>query len=268
MADPFCSIPLKPDDLDRLAGLTQSLGLAMEFQLIEQQAGEAACRQIHTSLDDVATRGASCELPGYDLAGLFVPGRECGGSFRDFVPRVTYRAGGETPAGGTIVMGEVAGKGIRTALIMADVRLEIRRLLMAGLKLPDILSRINWLIADAGGEGNYVCTTLVDIDSRRHRLTVVNAWHDPLVVRRSAGAVEILGGEQAAVGPPLGIVPDPFFGTITTSLSPGDYVFLTSNAATRNPDFSGSHSVRLRQRAAIHPPSADVALFFFGRKCG
>src|SRR5208337_351180 len=56
-------------------------------------------------------------------------GREFRGNFREFIPRVTDRAGGETPPGGTIVMGEVAGKGIRTALIMADAQLEIRRLL-------------------------------------------------------------------------------------------------------------------------------------------
>lgn len=263
VADPPCCIPLQPDDLDRLVERTRSLGLAMEFHGIERQLGEAACRQIQASLDNAA----SPELPGYDFAGFFVPGREFRARVREFILRETDQPGGETPPGGTIVMGEVAGKGIRAALIIADVQLEIRRLLLAGLNLPEVLSRVNRLLTNVGGEGNRVCAILVDINSRTHRLTVVNAGHDPLVVRRAVGRVEILGGEQEVVGPPLGITPDPFYGTITTWLSPGDYVFLTPNASRRYLDFSGPHSVRLRQRAAIHPPSTDVALFYFGRKC-
>jgi len=262
VVDPHCSIPLKPEDLDRLVMLTQSLGLAIEFHRIEPPAGDAACRQIQASLEHTASR----ELPGYDFAGLFIPGREFQGNFREFIPRVTDRAGEETPPGGTIVMGEVAGKGIRAALIMADVQLEIRRLLLAGLELPDVLLRVNWLLADAGGEGNCVCAVLAGLDSRTHRLTVVNAGHDPLVVRRAAGPIEILERAQEAVGPPLGISSNPVYGTITTSLSPGDYVFVASNASTRYLDFSGPHSLRFRLRAAIHPPSADVALLYFGRK--
>jgi len=107
---------------------------------------------------------------------------------------------------------------------------------------------------------------LASLDSRTHRLTVVNAGHDPLVVRRASGPIEILERAQETVGPPLGISSDPVYGTITTSLSPGDYVFVASNASRRYLDFSGPHSLRFRLRAAIHPPSADVALLYFGRK--
>ncbi len=49
------------------------------------------------------------------------------------------------------------GNDIKTALILADVQLEIRRLLMAGVELADILMRVNWLLLDAGGEGIRVC---------------------------------------------------------------------------------------------------------------
>ena len=263
VVDPPGCIPLKPGDLDRLAEMTQSLGLAMEFHRIEQQAGDAACRQIQATLDHAECR----ELPGYDFAGLFVPGLEFQGNLYEFIPRVPDRAGGETPPGGTIVMGEVAGKGIRTALIMADVQLEIRRLLLAGVKLPDVLTQVNWVLADAAGAGNCVCAVLASLDSRMHCLTVVNAGHDPLVVRRADGPIEILDREQEAVGPPLGITSNPVYRTITTSLSPGDHVFVASNTSTRYLDFSGPHPLRFRLRAAIHLPSADVALFCFGRKC-
>ncbi|HKI17483.1 MAG TPA: FHA domain-containing protein, partial [Isosphaeraceae bacterium] len=194
VVDPPRCIPLKADDLDRLAERTQSLGLAMEFHRIEQQAGDAACRQIQATLDHAECR----ELPGYDFAGLFVPGREFRGNLYEFIPRVPDRAGGETPPGGTIVMGEVAGKGIRTALIMADAQLEIRRLLLAGLELPDVLSRVNWLLADAGGKGNRVCVALADLDSRAHQVTAASAGHDPLVVRRATGMIENLDRQPEA----------------------------------------------------------------------
>ena len=225
VVDPPGCIPLKPGDLDRLAEMTQSLGLAMEFHRIEQQAGDAACRQVQATLDHAAS-AASRELPGYDFAGLFVPGREFRGNFREFIPRVPDRAGGAVPPGGTIVMGEVAGKGIRTALIMADVQPEIRRLLLAGLDLPDVLSRVNWLLADAGGAGNCVSVALADLDSQAHRLTVVSAGHDPLVVRRATGLIDNFDRQQEAVGPPLGSSSAPVYGTITVSLAPGDWVFL------------------------------------------
>jgi sigma-B regulation protein RsbU (phosphoserine phosphatase) len=279
VVDPPGCIPLKPGDLDRLAEMTQSLGLAMEFHRIEQQAGRAACRQVQATLD----HGESRELPGYDFAGLFVPGWEFRGNFRAFIPRVTDRAGGAVPPGGTIVMGEVAGKGIRTALIMADVQLEIRRLLLAGLELPDVLSRVNWLLADAGGEGNCVSVALAGLDSQAHRLTVVIAGHDPLVVRRATGLIDNFDRQQEAVGPPLGSSPAPVYGTITVSLAPGDWVFLASNASTRDLVYSwcdfGFEGYRgtetpgaamigsFRQRAFSQPPATDVAIFCFGRKC-
>ena len=224
-------IPLKPDDLERLAGLTQSLGLAMEFHQVEQQAENEACRQIQATLN----HAASPELPGYDFDGLFVPGREFGGSFREFIPRATDRAGGETPPAGTIVMGEVAGKGIRTALIMADVQLEIRRLLLAGLELPDVLSRVNWLLADAGGEGNRVRR-----GSGRSRFpgSPGNFWSMPDTIRwwyvAASGLIENFDRQQEAIGPPLGTSPSPVYRKITASLAPGDWVFLASNASTRD----------------------------------
>jgi hypothetical protein len=84
VVDPPRCIPLKADDLDRLAERTQSLGLAMEFHRIEQQAGDAACRQIQATLDHAECR----ELPGYDFAGLFVPGREFRGNLHEFIPRM------------------------------------------------------------------------------------------------------------------------------------------------------------------------------------
>ena len=180
-------------------------------------------------------------------------------------------------------MGEVAGKGIRTALIMADVQLEIRRLLLAGLELPDVLSRVNWLLADAGGEGNCVSVALAGLDSQAHRLTVVSAGHDPLVVRRATGLIENLDRQQEAVGPPLGSSPAPVYSTITVSLAPGDWVFLASNASTRDLIYSwryfGFEGYRgtetpgaamigsFRQRASSHPPATDVAILCFGRKC-
>ena len=279
VVDPPRSIPLKPEDLDRLAEMTQSLGLAMEFHRVELQAGDAACRQIQASLDHVASR----ELPGYDFAGLFVPGREFRGNFREFIPRVTDRAGGAVPPGGTIVMGEVAGTGIRPALIMADVQLEIRRLLLAGLELPDVLSRVNWLLADAGGEGNCVCVALAGLDSQAHRLTVVSAGHDPLVVCRATGLIENLDRPPEAVGPPLGSSPAPVYRTITASLAPGDWVCLASNASTRDLiypwryfGFEGYRGTEtpgaamigsFRQRAFRDPLATDVAIFCFGRKC-
>ena len=281
VVDPPGCIPLKPGDLEGLAEMTRSLGLAMEFHRIEQQAGDAACRQVQATLD----HGESRELAGYDFAGLFVPGREFRGNFREFIPRVPDRAGAETPPGGTIVMGEVAGKGIRSALIMADVQLEIRRLLLAGLELPDVLSRVNWLLADAGGEGNCVCVyvALAGLDSQAHRLTVVSAGHDPLVVCRATGLIENLDRPLEAVGPPLGGSPAPVYRTITASLAPGDWVCLASNAYIRELIYSwryfGFEGYRdaetpgaamigsFRQRASSHPPATDVAIFCFGRKC-
>ena len=279
LVDHPCSIPLKPEDLEGLAELTRPLGLAIEFHQIEQQAGDAACRQIQVSLDDPATG----ELPGYDFAGLFSPGKEFRGMFHAFIPRVPDRAGRETPPGGTIVMGQVAGAGIRAALVMADVQLEIRRLLMEDLELTDVLSRLNWLLLDAGGEGNRVCVALAGLDSRDHRLTVASAGHDLLVVRRATGLIENLHPQQEAIGLPLGSIPLPEYRPFAASLAPGDWVFLVSNASTtdlissfRCFGFEGYGDTAtpgaamiagFRQIAFLDPPATDVAIFCFGRKC-
>ena len=279
-ANPPRCIPREFADLDRLSGLVWSLGLAIEFHHIERRVSTTACREIQATLNP-AEHAEHRELPGYDVHRLFVRGQAYHAGFCEFISRIRSAVSGETPPGGTGVMGEMKGDDIKTALILADVQLEIRRLLMAGVELAEILMRVNWLLLDAGGEGIRVRAALAGLDSQAHRLTLASAGYHPLVVCHAGGFVENLDRRQEAVGPPLGSRAAPFYRAITVNLAPGDWVFLTSNVSMQNPaDYwnglgfekqlgcrsPGAAMLRwVQQKAFGEPLASDETICCFGR---
>jgi serine phosphatase RsbU (regulator of sigma subunit) len=136
------------------------------------------------------------ELPGWDLATCYIPaveGTQVGGDWYD-----AFRTR-DGPI--VLVLGDVAGKGIRAAAVMGAVRSALRAFATVEPTPATILTRLDAYFAAFKPDEMVTCTVAV-LDPRTGVLTYARAGHVPaLVVLPSPGPVRWL---DDATTPPLG----------------------------------------------------------------
>ncbi len=213
-------------ELDLLAALAVPLGVAVEnHTLLKMRASWAAAGQIQRAL--LPKRRP--DISGYTFWDCYRPVEEVGGDLYDYIPVTSSgtHEGGERRW--AVAVGDVAGKGMPAALMMAGTCPEVRHLVRAGVAPDVVLTKVNREVCDADFDCRFVTLVLMEFDPRSHRLTIANAGHTFPLIRRSGGAVEEAG--QNASGMPLGIDPGATYRSITVSLEPGDVVIFYSDGA-------------------------------------
>jgi serine phosphatase RsbU (regulator of sigma subunit) len=131
-----------------------------------------------------------------------------------------------------VAIGDVAGKGVAAALVMSRVSADIQRALVAGNAPASVLRKINARLSDVESE-SFVTATCIRLDPERRTLTVANAGHLPLVIRRVDGTV-LTCGEPS--GTPLGMLPSDYEEQ-ELRLEPSDVVLLFTDGLVDALDF-------------------------------
>jgi serine phosphatase RsbU (regulator of sigma subunit) len=178
---------------------------ALQWQRVESDL--AAARQVQLSLIPQQMP----DIPNYHLAARSVTCYEVGGDYLDIVPEPS----GET----VIVVADVAGKGLASALIGSSFRSAIRAMVHAGLSLYEIATKMNLLHYGEGEEARhrYVTGLLLRLDPVTHTLQAINAGHTPAFVIAADGTVSKI----RATGTPFGLLPFSNYVPQTLSLTPG-----------------------------------------------
>lgn len=178
---------------------------ALQWQRVESDL--AAARQVQLSLIPQQMP----EIPNYNLAARSVTCYEVGGDYLDIVSEPS----GET----VIVVADVAGKGLASALIGSSFRSAIRAMVHAGLSLYEIATKMNLLHYGEGEEARhrYVTGILFRLDPATHTLQAINAGHTPAFVIAADGTVSKI----RATGTPFGLLPFSSYAPQTLSLGPG-----------------------------------------------
>jgi serine phosphatase RsbU (regulator of sigma subunit) len=125
----------------------------------------------------------------------YVPSFEVGGDF------FKLKALGDRLVGATI--GDVSGNGVSAALVMARLSADVERTLDAATSPAATLGALNDRLSELDAD-QFVTASCVRLDTRTRRLTIANAGHLPLVIRRRDGTAFACGG---ASGMPLGTLP-------------------------------------------------------------
>jgi sigma-B regulation protein RsbU (phosphoserine phosphatase) len=140
-------------------------------------------------------------VPGLDYCGRCRPARVVGGDYYDFLELPDGRLG--------IAIGDVAGKGIGAALMMASLEASLRSQASVGHDLAQLMKRVNNLMYEATSANRYATLFYAEYDPRSRRLCYVNAGHNPpLVLRRTAEDRQILRLETG--GPVIGLLPQSY----------------------------------------------------------
>jgi phosphoserine phosphatase RsbU/P len=132
-------------------------------------------------------------IPGLDYAGACRAALGVGGDYYDFIP---------IPNGGLgIAIGDVSGKGISAALLMATLRAFVRgQAIDRDTDLSAVIANLNRLVFESSAQNRYATFFLGVFDSASRVLNFVNAGHNAPMVFRAGGEVVQLEAGGTVVG--------------------------------------------------------------------
>ncbi|MBI4475417.1 MAG: serine/threonine-protein phosphatase [Acidobacteria bacterium] len=149
-------------------------------------------------------------VPGLDYAGACRAALGVGGDYYDFLVLEDGKLG--------LAIGDVSGKGIPAALLMASLRASLRGQTIQGTSdLAALMSNVNKLVYESSSSNRYATFFYAQYDALSRKLTYVNAGHNPPLLFRSREVTRLEMG-----GPVVGLLPSFAYSAETIALQPGD----------------------------------------------
>jgi len=223
-ADDYLRKPFKSEEFDA------ELDRVVE-RLMERRENAAQHRQLGVQLARAAQIQAdllpheSPAIAGFELSACCMPAQWVGGDFYDWqqiAPNLVK-----------LTVGDVMGKGMPAALLMAAVRTVLRSVASDNDPVEAVQSMAATLDEDLGRSGAFVTLFHAQIDTTTSQLTFVDAGHGYVLLRRADGTVQSLTPWSL----PLGIVADEKYQGGTVTLDPGDVlVVYTDGLKEARPD--------------------------------
>jgi sigma-B regulation protein RsbU (phosphoserine phosphatase) len=157
-----------------------------------------------------------------EVEGINIPAREMGGDYYDMVELPDKRF--------FLSLGDVSGKGIPAALIMANSQAVLRSGLPASGKLPllEMADSLNRLVCQFTRAGQFITTIFGELSCEEKLFRYINAGHMPPIVMRKDGQV-IMPDRSDLV---IGVVPDLTYNLNEIEMSEGDLVLLYTDGVT------------------------------------
>ena len=234
--------PYSGTDLRLLKSVATQTGLALANArlssaiAVEVGRREKMNREIEIARE-VQERLFPQKLPpaaGVDYCGRCRTALGVGGDYYDFLAL----------PGGTlgVALGDISGKGIPAALMMASLQASLRAEAMrAGNEIAALMSRVNQALYEASSADRYATFFYAQFDPASRRLTYVNGDHcAPLLFRAAAGGgtsgVERLDGKKIERldqgGPVIGLIPDCAYQQTELTLAPGDRLVIFTDGVS------------------------------------
>ncbi|MGE5279476.1 MAG: SpoIIE family protein phosphatase [Deltaproteobacteria bacterium] len=224
--------------------------------LFERFVAESRRRQLMEKELEIARKIQAQFLPrgvvscaGLDVEALMEPAKYVAGDLYDIVRLGDAKIG--------VFVGDVSGKGVPAALIMAQT-VSLFRVFARTYEAPhDVLTALNRELADIL-DGRFVTAVYLVIDGGARSVRVASAGHPPMLVASAGRGAE----ERATVsGPPLGVMKGSAYGEDIRTLAAGDRVFLYTDGITEARNGAGEEYGLERLRAVLaelagRPPDA------------
>ena len=242
-----------PDDLDLLTMVTNQTAFAianarLHRKLLLQERAERDLQLARQVQESFLPRHFP-EVAGMQFCASYKPALEVGGDFYDFIPLEGDKL--------AIVVGDVAGKGIPAALMMARMSSAVREFALTEDEPRRVVAQANDRMAAMDAEGSFITLIFALLDPRSRTLQMVNAGHPPPLVRKgSTGRVSEI---QSCANFPVGVMPGAEFEAESFLIEPGDVVCLYSDGITdaMNAQQDRYGNDRLKSVAAL--PAASAA---------
>ncbi|HMP07631.1 MAG TPA: SpoIIE family protein phosphatase, partial [Lacipirellulaceae bacterium] len=207
-------------DLQVLAGVAGQAAIALNNARLHEGAIRQRALQrdleVARQMQQALLPSAAPDLPGFHFFQHYQAAYEVGGDYYDYVllPDDRFAA----------VVGDVAGKGVSAAILMAKLSSDVRFWLVREPDPAKALAQINAAFSRHGWDDRFVTMVVAVVDPQTCELTLVNAGHMPPILRSGDGKVLEIGGDEA--GLPLGVMDDYQYESYTRELLAGDQLTL------------------------------------------
>ena len=224
--------PYSKEDRDLLVAVAQQTADTLEHaQLLKEGQEQAMLKREMEIAREVQERLFPHEvvpLSSLDYAGICKPAREVGGDYYDFLSLDDYHL--------AIALGDISGKGVSAALLMANLQAMLRiHAKSHGPEAAEVVRDINALLCSATDQARFATLFYGVYDSIHHTLSYVNAGHNPpLLVRRTEEGAQVQ--RLRSTGTVLGVFPGAEYRQDVVHLRQGDLLILYSDGITEAMD--------------------------------
>ncbi|WP_020468420.1 SpoIIE family protein phosphatase [Zavarzinella formosa] len=225
-------------------------------------------------------------LPGYEFFSFYLAARTVGGDYYDFI---TLPNGKQA-----VLLGDVSGKGVPAALLMARLSGEARVSMLTQAGVARAITHLNEQLMQANLHDRYVTLSAAIIDPKTHEVELVNAGHLSPFIYRSATNKFVKVFEKDSGDFPIGWVPGHEYSAHKVRLEPGDSLIVYTDGIEDAQPNTGQrfleegvvrtveHAIRVGQsmsardlgtvvveavkrHVGTHPQFDDIALVCYGR---
>jgi serine phosphatase RsbU (regulator of sigma subunit) len=182
-----------------------------------------------------------------EVKGMSIPAREVGGDFFNYFALDNGSV--------ALLVGDVSGKGVGAALLMANFQAALRTRLTLGHDLAAIADAIDRDVAATAPRGLYTTLFVGIYEPNSKRLRYVNAGHNPQFALRQ-GKLERL----SSTGTPIGLLPGRGYTQQEIQLSGGDFLFFYTDGIVETENELGEQYGGERlEHLLIETVTADAA---------
>lgn len=247
--------PFNSDDLDLLVSVGAQAGLAVENasmheSLLKQRDFERDM-EIAAQVQLSFLPSSSPTVAGYEFADYYAAAQSIGGDYFDYLRFPDGRL--------ALVIGDVSGKGVPAALLMARLHASCRYNLYNASTAEQALNNLNFEMANSDLGYRFITLSIAILDPQRHEIQLASAGHLPPIVRRVGKQSEFVGTKES--GMPLGLLPEQNYKSFVMQLEPNDTVVFYTDGITESLNSESELFAKDRVRALVdHGPESVTEL--------
>ena len=220
--------PFVEEDSEFLLTLSGHMALALENAQLHQQLIDKERLEKELALARGIQRSLLPEtaplVEGFDIAILNEPCYAVGGDYYDFL-----NLGPNTLL---VVIADVEGKGVSSALVMSNLQATLRALVLHLHSLDEIAESLNRMILTDTRSQKYLSIFIGLIDTRRKGLHYINCGHvPPVIIRPGHETIHLTEG-----GMVIGLFENARYQRGQTKLQKGDILVLCTDGITESMD--------------------------------
>ncbi len=179
------------------------------------------------------------KMDGYEFQGISFSCYEIGGDYYDFIPLHDGRM--------LIALGDVSGKGTAAALLMSSLHAAVHGQVAARRTLEETVASVNEYLAENTPANRFVTLFIAELDPASARLRFINAGHNPPLIARTSGEIELL----ESGGLPLGLMTIAQYEPGEITLEKGDAIVVYSDGVSEANNLAEEEFGLERLRAVV-----------------
>ena len=221
---PTYAASFKEEHLDILTTLASVASIRVEnASLLDERINRERMErelELATEIQQRFQPSGPPNIEGYDFQGISFSCYEIGGDYYDFIERHDGKM--------LVALGDVSGKGTAAALLMSSLHAAIHAQVAAKTSLDQIVVLINKYLTENTPANRFITLFIAELDPLTGEITFINAGHNPPLICRADGTLELL----ESGGLPLGLMGFAEYESGQAQIGSGDVLFIYSDGVS------------------------------------